>query len=217
MQMKCLTFLKDGKKHGLWTRWHKNGQKEWEANYKDGKEHGLWTSWYENGQKRSEKNYNYEALMTAKSWKPNGEKCPVTKVKYGFGCLVNYDEDGTEWYRRTYHEGIEVNDWLWDGYESWKYEGEADYYFDNETELLDNCIVEWHGQRLCARPRGDNELMWEGEWREGKLISAEGWQPLGERCPVTNVKDGNGVVVAYYWDGREYRRLTYKDGKLVKD
>ena len=41
----------------------------------------------------------------------------------------------------------------------------------------------------------------------------EVWEPNGEKCPVTNVKDGNGGLVLYNEDGTEYRRLTYKDGK----
>ena len=39
----------------------------------------------------------------------------------------------------------------------------------------------------------------------------------GEKCPVTNVKDGNGVAVSYKRDGTERYRLTFKDGELVED
>jgi len=48
-------------------------------------------------------------------------------------------------------------------------------------------------------------------------MSVEPWKPNGESCPVTNVKDGNGVVVTYKDDGTEAKRYTYKDGKPVKD
>jgi antitoxin component YwqK of YwqJK toxin-antitoxin module len=50
-----------------------------------------------------------------------------------------------------------------------------------------------------------------------KLMSAEVWKPNGEKCPVTNVVDGNGVIVWYKDDGTEELRQTYKDGELVKD
>jgi len=46
-------------------------------------------------------------------------------------------------------------------------------------------------------------------------MSAEVWKPNGEKCPVTNVKDGNGVTVRYREDGRELFRFTYKDGVQV--
>ena len=55
----------------------------------------------------------------------------------------------------------------------------------------------------------------EAIYRDGKLMSAVAWKPNGEKCPVTNVKDGNGVWVRYNEDGTELGRFTYKDGKRV--
>jgi antitoxin component YwqK of YwqJK toxin-antitoxin module len=43
------------------------------------------------------------------------------------------------------------------------------------------------------------------------------WKPNGEKCPVTNVVDENGVVVGYHEYGTEKRRVTYKDGELARD
>ena len=56
-------------------------------------------------------------------------------------------------------------------------------------------------------------------WQDGKLMSAITWKPNGEKCPVTNVKDGNGIMVSYSegWRIRETDRWTYKDGKRVED
>ena len=87
-----------------------NGQKVEEGNYKDGKLDGLYTSWYENGQKREESNWRDDKLMSAKAWKPNGEKCPFTNVKDGDGVGVRYNEDGTEKARYTYKDGEIVKD-----------------------------------------------------------------------------------------------------------
>ena len=53
--------------------------------------------------------------------------------------------------------------------------------------------------------------------KDGKLMSIVAWQPNGEKCPVTNLKDGNGVSVRYNDDGTEDGRLTYKDGEEVID
>ena len=57
----------------------------------------------------------------------------------------------------------------------------------------------------------------EGNFKDGKLMSAVHWKPNGEKCPVTNVKDGNGVMVFYNEDGTEEFRYTYKDGLKVFD
>ena len=57
----------------------------------------------------------------------------------------------------------------------------------------------------------------EENYKDYILMSAVGWKPNGEKCPVTNVKDGNGVWVWYKEDGTESFRKTYKNGKVVKD
>ena len=100
--------FKDDKLDGRMTWWHTNEQKYEEKNWKDGKRDGLWTEWYYNGQKKLERSYKDGKLMSAESWKPNGEKCPVTNVKDGNGGLVLYNEDGTEWGRAWHKDGKEV-------------------------------------------------------------------------------------------------------------
>ena len=45
-------------------------------------------------------------------------------------------------------------------------------------------------------------------------MSAVVWKPNGEKCSETNLKDGNGVVVNYFIDGKKERKRNYKDGKL---
>ena len=97
--------FKNGKLHGLSTRWYDNGQKQGELNYKDGKYHGLWTSWYENGQKEREMNFKVGKLMSVEAWRPNAEKCPVTDLKDGNGVWVRYNDAGTEDIRTTYEGG----------------------------------------------------------------------------------------------------------------
>ena len=57
----------------------------------------------------------------------------------------------------------------------------------------------------------------ESNWKDGKLMSTVVLKPNGEKCPVTNVKDGNGVLVGYNEDGTESFRSNYKDGKLVRN
>ena len=57
----------------------------------------------------------------------------------------------------------------------------------------------------------------EVNFKDGKPMSAVHWKPNGEECPVTNVKDGNGITVYYNDDGTERIRYTIKDGVTVKD
>ena len=52
-------------------------------------------------------------------------------------------------------------------------------------------------------------------YKDGKLMFAVSWKPDGERCPETNVKDGNGVVVSYDNEGNESHRLSFKDAVEV--
>ena len=82
-----------------------NGQIKRLGQLKDGKRDGLQTDWYENGQKDTEWTYKDGKLVTAVSWKPNGEKCPVTNVKDGNGVSVEYYWNGDEAFRWTYKDG----------------------------------------------------------------------------------------------------------------
>jgi antitoxin component YwqK of YwqJK toxin-antitoxin module len=64
-----------GKAEGIWSHWHKTGQKKVEVNYKDGKKDGLRTLWHKNRQKKEEVSYkdgNREGLFT--EWYESGQK-----------------------------------------------------------------------------------------------------------------------------------------------
>ena len=86
--------LNDSLKHGLQTLWYENGQKKEEWNFKGGKSDEVTTFWFEGGQKSGEDIYKEGRLLSSISWKPNGEKCPLTNVKNGNGVMVYYYENG---------------------------------------------------------------------------------------------------------------------------
>ena len=44
-------------------------------------------------------------------------------------------------------------------------------------------------------------------------MTAIAWKQNGEKCPVTNVVNGNGFSVRYIADVTEDFRVTYKDGE----
>ena len=55
----------------------------------------------------------------------------------------------------------------------------------------------------------------EAKWKDGKFVTFVVWKPNGEKCPVTNVLNGNGVHVLYKEDGTEKERKTYREGVSV--
>jgi len=46
-------------------------------------------------------------------------------------------------------------------------------------------------------------------FKDGKLVTIVVWKPNGEKCPHTNVVNGNGVMVYYNDDGTEAFRQTF--------
>ena len=96
-------------------------------------------------------------------------------------------------------------DGLWTG---WYSNGQKEYEFTYKDDKRDGLSIHWYrtGQRREDRTHKDD-----------KLMTAVAWKPNGEKCSVTNVKNGNGVVVRYYDDGTESGRQIYKDGEVVRD
>ena len=56
-QKRYLSVYKNGQESGLWTAWHRNGQKAAEVRYKNGKREGVYIEWHENGVKAVELRY----------------------------------------------------------------------------------------------------------------------------------------------------------------
>ena len=83
---------REGKKHGTFTYWSKSLICIKELNFNYGKLDGISTAWYENGNKSSIRTFISGKISTATGWKPNGERCPSTKVVNGIGVLIFYDE-----------------------------------------------------------------------------------------------------------------------------
>ena len=57
----------------------------------------------------------------------------------------------------------------------------------------------------------------EANWKDGKLVTITIWKPNGEKCPITNVVEGNGVLVLYNDDGTIQERVIFKNGEPVKN
>jgi antitoxin component YwqK of YwqJK toxin-antitoxin module len=57
----------------------------------------------------------------------------------------------------------------------------------------------------------------ETTFTDDKVMTSVVWRPNGEKCPATNVVNGNGAKVWYNNDGTVKRRVTYRDGEPVED
>jgi len=119
------------------------------------------------------------------------------------GLHTEYYENGQKEFEGYYKDGKE--DGLWkEWYENGQKKVEVNFKDGKEVGLE----TWWYstGQK-------DSEHTYKG----GKLVTAVVWKPYGEKCLVTNLVDGNGVVAEYNEDGTELGRETYKDGVKVED
>ena len=81
--------------------------------------------------------------------------------------------------------------------------GQIRWLFQCKDGKYDGPSTWWYGNALKSG---------ETTYKNGKKITVLVWKPNGEKCPVTNVVNGNGVMVYYNDDGKEAYRQTYKDG-----
>jgi len=105
---KRLTYFKNGKLDGSSIKWYKNGQKQEEGEYSADLAEGLFTTWYENGQKQEEGEYSAdlaEGLFT--TWYENGQKKEEGKYSTSLpqGLLTRWHENGQKQFEGNYKDG----------------------------------------------------------------------------------------------------------------
>ena len=72
-------------------------------------------------------------------------------------------------------------------------------------------VISWYKNGLKA-----SEVVWRGDINGGKPISAKVWKTSGEKCTLTNLKNGNGIKASYSDDPTwQSHYNTYKDGELI--
>ena len=144
------------------------------------------------------------------------------------GRAESFYENGQEELESNYKDG--KSDGIWTGwYENGHKKGEAKFK-DGKADGLrtfwyENGQIESEVNLKDGKQDGIETHWYENgqylkeqrNWKDGKLMSIVAWKPDGEKCPETNVKDGNGVLVVYEEDGTEKARATFKDGELVED
>ena len=66
--IKEVGFFKDGKSHGQWTEFDRNGEVKIEATYVDGKKEGVWFVWSEDRTTLYEVSYLKNSVSDIRSW-----------------------------------------------------------------------------------------------------------------------------------------------------
>ena len=185
---------------------HFNGRVKDLIQYKNGKKHGRSSRWCENGKREEEKQYKNGKLHGRSTrWYENGQKASENNYKDAkpHGLWALWSENGL---RRTQKH-----------YQDEKLHGRATRWYENGQKMEEKHYQKdkLHGRATRWYENGQKEK--EVNYKKGKLMSAVAWTPNGEECPVTNVKEGNGIILIYKEDGTEDERITYKDGELVRE
>ena len=174
---------------------------------KDGIDEGFETTWYENGQKMSEgkcKDGKKDGMRT--TWFKNGqkesEKFYAQNEKKGT-CRHWFSNGNLKIIHHHHPESGKIYGLLRRWHENGQIMEESNWK-DGKEDGLANIWYE-NGQKEA-----------EVNVKDGKLQRAKKWKPNGEVCPITNVKDGNGVIVVYNLDGTEKERFTYRDGVTIE-
>ena len=241
-QIEVLAQFKDGYVVRV-KQWQENGTPRWDLGFMEGKvaksdvpledwsdanfshNDGLSTIWYENGQKEREQNFKDGKLMSAEVWKPNGEKCPVTNIdKDGNGLLTVWFENGQKAEEQNFKDGKPDGlSTIW--YDNGQKKGEGNFkdgkpnglstiWYDNGQKEREENWKDGKRDGLWIKWYENRQKEWEVTFKDDKLMSVVAWKPNGEKCPVTNVKDGNGVTGIYYENGQKMSEGNWKDGKL---
>ena len=119
------------------------------------------------------------------------------------GLETTWYESGEKKREINWKDGDPDGPWT-EWYENGQMEREGSFKDGKE----DGLSIAWHENGQKQR---------EMNFKVGRLMSVEVWKPNGEKCLVTNVKDGNGVMVWYKEDGTEDFRFIFKDGERVYD
>jgi antitoxin component YwqK of YwqJK toxin-antitoxin module len=120
----------------------------------------------------------------------------------------------TGWKKKLYKNGqVEELSHFKDG----KLEGVVTVWHENGQKKVEINCKDGKLEGFGASWYENGEKKSEGNFKDGKLVTVTRWTPKGEKCPITNVVGGNGVVVDYNEDGTEKERTEIKNGEKVND
>ena len=136
-------------------------------------------------------------VQKSKAREPQNDKTPLVKTSE----VPRIDLDDNETRNRIAAEAIDFQKLQKRGKK-----GEELWYAQNQQTPYTGWVKAMYD---------NGQIKGLGQSKDGKLWTAVGWKPNGEKCPHTNVVDGNGVWVRYTPVGTEIGRTTYKDSERV--
>ena len=120
----------------------------------------------------------------------------------------------TGWSKELYKNGQVFN--LTHYKDGEKY-GPSVYWSENGQKLSEMIFNHGRGDEYSYRWYSNGHESEKWIFKDGKVVTVTCWKPNGEKCPITNVVDGNGEAVFYYEDGTEKERAEFKNGDYLWD
>ena len=229
-QLYAIRHYNEGKRTGDWKFYSKTGQLTHEGAYKDSYQHGQWVEYHENGTVRSQGAYDMGSRKGI--WKHYYENGQLEKEGILEGSIFEIKEEG---FWQFYYENGQLKEkghfingkkdslWLFyyeDGslYEEGYYENDLPsgpckiYYPDGTLEEQGNYLNgELDGEWSVFYDNG--KLQIRNLWKEGRLLEMlECRDGLGNELNCGTLKNGNGTVIIYDFDGKVLEEREYKDG-----
>jgi antitoxin component YwqK of YwqJK toxin-antitoxin module len=131
----------------------------------------------------------------------NGRKMTEISYKDGKqdGLKSHWYESGQKWVERNYKDGK-----MHGLYTMWYENGQWRRTGNHMDGKMDGIWTHWYenGQQR-------DELFYIDGFKESAIV----WKPNGEKCSMTDVKAGNGIMVKYMDDGTDWLRISYKYGE----
>jgi antitoxin component YwqK of YwqJK toxin-antitoxin module len=132
-------------------------------------------------------------------WYENGQKAKQGCYSDSMlGLFTWWYENGHKKEEGNHKDGMQHGIWT-----TWYENGQKRW----ETNFGNGAVL-----GLCKMWYQNGQKMSEVYWERGKK-SAVSWKPNGVKCLLTNLKDGNGVLILYNEDGSKKLLETFREGE----
>jgi len=99
-----------------------------------------------------------------------------------------------------------------------------------EMGLIDGLLLDWYDNGQVCREvnyeKGwkhgpfklwakNGQKVGQGVHEDGRLSSIKVWKPSGQICPITDLKNGNGIVIRYNEYGEKESSTSYESGRII--
>ncbi len=151
---------------------------------------------YDNEQVKVLAEFTDGSVTRLKQWKQNG--IPKWDIGYSKGKVSLSDVPlGDYWDSDlSLQHGLDIK---------WFTNGQKEFEDNYKDGIRDGLSTSWYESGQKA---------YEDKYIDDKLMFSQNWKPNGEKCPESNLKDGNGLCVSYYQNGQKNSEENWKDGVL---